>query len=174
VWLIGRILVDDSAADLDAVRALQAELRLTRTDGSDAAMRVDTCLDGRSAAIPPAPLFLSTVDAALRRNPVPQGESLLWPLEAAAVQTMLPEVYEALRRQDQPRALGNGWALPVSVRTHWGHDALTRARVARNLIGALGIDEAMYPTAEVDAEGHPLHGSAAYELRFARGAVRHH
>ncbi|HEY8359898.1 MAG TPA: DUF1214 domain-containing protein, partial [Ramlibacter sp.] len=42
--------------------------------------------------------------------------------------------------------------------------------VARNLIGALGIEEAMYPTAEVDADGRALHGSHAYELRFAPGA----
>jgi hypothetical protein len=57
----------------------------------------------------------------------------------------------------------------VAVRDHWGGDVLTRARIARNFIGALGIEEAMYPAAEVDAQGEPLHGSRAYELRFAPG-----
>jgi hypothetical protein len=57
----------------------------------------------------------------------------------------------------------------VAVRTHWGADHVTRARVARNLIGALGIEEAMYPTAEVDADGRVLDGSHAYELRFPPG-----
>jgi hypothetical protein len=169
VWLIGRILVDDSAADLDAVRALQAQLKMSRLDGTDAATRVDTRLDGRSAAVPTAALYLATIDAALRRNPPPAGETLMWPLDAHAVETILPRVFDELRQQDQPHQLGNGWGLPVAVRTGWGDDVLTRARVARNLIGALGIDEAMYPTAEVDDAGRPLDGRHAYELRFPPG-----
>lgn len=169
VWLIGRILVDDTAADLEAVRALQAELRMTRLDGSDAARRIDTALDGRQVAAPPPEVFLRTVDAALARNPPPAGETLAWPLDAQDVEQTLPRVYEQLRQQDQPRQLGQGWSLPVSVRTHWGADVLTRARVARNLIGALGIEEAMYPTAEADDAGRTLDGGHAYELRFAPG-----
>jgi len=170
VWLIGRILVDDSAADLEAVRALQAQLSMSRLDGSDAAMRVDTWLDGRSMAVPPAALYATTIDAALRRNPPPAGESLAWPLDPQAIEAHLPIVFDELRHQDQPHQLGNGWGLPVAVRTGWGDDVQTRARVARNLIGALGIDEAMYPTAEVDADGQPLDGTHAYELRFAPGS----
>ena len=169
VWLIGRILVDDTAADLEAVRALQAELHMTRLDGSDAARRIDTALDARLVAAPPPQLFVRTVDAALARNPPPAGETLAWPLDAQDVQQTLPQVYEQLRQQDQPRQLGEGWSLPVSVRTHWGADVLTRARVARNLIGALGIEEAMYPTAEADDAGRTLDGGHAYELRFAPG-----
>ncbi|MCW5657660.1 MAG: DUF1254 domain-containing protein [Burkholderiaceae bacterium] len=166
VWLIGRILVDDSRADLETVRALQSEMRMSRLDGTDAAMRVDTRLDGRRVGTPSAALYLTTVDAALVRNPPPVGESLTWPLDPAAVGALLPGVLDGLRTQDQPRQLGNGWALPVAVRTSWGDDVLTRARVARNLIGALGIDEAMYPTAEVDDAGRALDGRHAYELRF--------
>lgn len=169
VWLIGRILVDDSAQDIEAVRALQAQLRMVRLDGSDAAVRLDTRIDGRSVATPSAALYLDTVQQALQRNPVPEGESLAWPLDPRAVDALLPRVFHELRQQDQPRQLGGGWALPVEVRTHWGQDVLTRARVARNLIGALGMEEAMYPTAEVDAEGRALDGAQAYELRFAPG-----
>ncbi len=55
------------------------------------------------------------------------------------------------------------------MQDHWGDDVLTRARIARNFIGALGIDEAMYPVAEVDEQGEPLHGSNVYELRFEPG-----
>ena len=169
VWIIGRILVDDTPADLDHVRGLQAQIAARRLDGSDAAMRVDTWLDGRSVEVPPAGLYRAIVDAALARNPVPAGESLEWPVDEAALTEALPRVFEQLRAREQPHALGGGWALPVAVRTHWGSDVLTRARVARNFIGALGIDEAMYPTAEVDADGQPLHGSHAYELRFPPG-----
>lgn len=169
VWLIGRLLVDDTPSDLEAVRALQRALRMTSPDGSDAALRLDTLIDGRPTAVPTAAVFRSTVDAALARNPAPAGERLDWPVDPAAVERLLPGVYEELRRADQPQQLGGGWALPVAVRTHWGPDQLTRARVARNLIGALGIDEAMYPTAEVDAEGRVLDGTHAYELRFPPG-----
>lgn len=169
VWMIGRILVDASPDDLETVRRLQQQIRLSRPDGRDAAMRVDTRLDGRSVATPSAGLFLSTVDAALARNPVPDDEPLEWPPDQRAVEDALPIVYDELRRQDQPRRLGGGWALPVEVRTSWGRDLLTRARVARNLIGALGVDEAMYPTAEVDAAGQALDGRHDYVLRFPPG-----
>jgi len=170
VWLIGRILVDDSPGDIDAVRDLQAQLRMTRLDGSDAAQRFDTRLDGRSVATPSAALYLQTVADALVRNPPPEGESLDWPLDVHDVEAELPRVFDGLRERDQPRQLGGGWSLQLEVRTHWGDDVLTRARVARNFIGALGIDEAMYPTAEVDGEGSALSGAHAYELRFAPGA----
>lgn len=171
VWLIGRLLVDDTPGDLEQVRSLQAAIALRRPDGSDAAMRVDTRLDGRSSAVPPVAVYGATVDEALLRNPVPADELLVWTGGDAAVAGALPRVFEELRHADQPRALGGGWALPVAVRTSWGDDTLTRARVARNLIGALGIEEAMYPTAEVDGDGQALHGSLAYEMRFAPGCM---
>lgn len=169
VWLIGRFLVDDDGPDAERVRALQQALRMRRLDGRDAAMRVDTALDGRDTRIPSARLYRATVDAALRGNPPPEGESLAWPPGDDALAAALPVVYERLRHAGQPHELGGGWAIPVMVRTHWGDDLLTRARIARNFIGALGVDEAMYPTAEVDVEGKPLNGSGRYELRFARG-----
>jgi hypothetical protein len=170
VWVIGRILVDDSPGNLEQAAALQRGISAHRPDGSDAAMRVDTRLDGRSVDAPTAALYRATVDAALARNPVPQGETLCWPPDDDALAAELPSVFDELRRKAQPHELGGGWALPVSVRTHWGKDLDTRARVARNFIGALGIEEAMYPTAEVDAEGEILNGSHAYEIRFPPGA----
>ncbi len=169
VWIIGRILVDDAPADLEAVRTLQMQIAARRLDGGDAAMRVDTRLDGRSVAVPSAALYRATLDEALARNPVPEGETLQWPVDEDELARELPLVFEQLREQVQPHALGNGWALQVAVRDHWGGDVATRARIARNFIGALGMEEAMYPVAEADAEGEPLHGSRAYELRFPPG-----
>lgn len=169
VWLIGRILVDDTPGDIEQVRSLQARFSMQRLDGSDAAMRVDTLLDARSGDVPPAPLYRDIVDQALARNPFPADERPQWPDAVQSLPEALPTVYEELRHADQPQGLGGGWALPVAVRTHWGEDLVTRARVARNLIGALGMEEAMYPTAEVDGDGQPLHGAHAYELRFAAG-----
>jgi hypothetical protein len=169
VWIIGRILVDDEPADIESVRRLQAQIVGRRLDDSDAAMRVDTRLDGRSLAVPSPAIYRAIVDEALARNPVPEGERLRWPLDEDELATELPRVFEQLRQQVQPHSLGNGWALQVAVRDHWGGDVSTRARIARNFIGALGIEEAMYPAAEVDADGEPLHGSRAYELCFAPG-----
>ncbi|RZM04527.1 MAG: DUF1254 domain-containing protein [Variovorax sp.] len=169
VWLIGRHLVDDDGDDIERVRSTQAAMRLVRLDGADAAMRVDTGLDGRDGGVPSPRRYRAVVDAALARNPPPAGERLAWPPADAELATALPAVYEHLRAAGQPHDLGGGWAIPVMVRTHWGDDHRTRARIARNFIGALGVEEAMYPTAEVDAEGAPLDGARRYELRFAPG-----
>ncbi|MDM0066388.1 DUF1254 domain-containing protein [Variovorax sp. J31P207] len=169
VWLIGRHLVEGDGEDAARVRESQSLMRLVRPDGSDAAMAVDTWIDGRDTRIPSADLYLSVLDAALRRNPPLPGEHLAWPPAAVDLAASLPAVYDRLRTGNHPRDLGGGWAIPVVVRTHWGDDYLARARIARNFIGALGIEEAMYPTAEVDAQGAPLDGSRRYELRFAPG-----
>lgn len=169
VWLIGRMLVDDDPVDLAAVRALQHRLRLRCPDGTVAVSRLDTSPTCDAKATPSAAEYRAVVDAALARNPVPEGESLHWPPAPDDLAPLLPRVFDALRQHNQPQQLGHGWALPVGVRTQWGDDLLTRARVARNFIGALGIDEAMYPTAEVDADGHLLDGAHRYVLRFAPG-----
>src|SRR5690606_18849337 len=135
----------------ERVRGLQSALRISRPEGGDAAMRVDTRLDGRSTAMPSADLYRAIVSEMLARNPPPSGERLAWPPPPERLAAVLPVVFDELREREQPHGLGGGWAIPVTVSTSWGEDHLTRARVARNLIGALGVEEAMYPTAEVDA-----------------------
>ncbi len=171
VWVIGRLLVDDRPDDLEQAAALQRGITTHRLDGGVAAFRVDTVLHGGAGGAPDAALYRAMIDDALARNPVPVGERLCWPVDGAALAQALPLVFEELRQKAQPHALGGGWALPVAVRTHWGEDVEMRARVARNFIGALGIEEAMYPTAEVDASGALLNGSHAYELKFEPDAV---
>ncbi len=52
------------------------------------------------------------------------------------------------------------------MRRSFGDDFTTRARVARNWIGTLGIEEAMYIMAEVDEDGQALSGAHRYVLRF--------
>jgi hypothetical protein len=135
--------------------------------------------------VPEPAAYLRVVAAALVRNPPPAGEAALLKSYAAfglsddrpAVDTQareafasaLPQVYATLREDAQAASLGGGWHVPVTIRTGYGSDYATRARVARNLIGALGIEEAMYPMCEVDAEGHALDGRASYEMHFAPG-----
>jgi hypothetical protein len=86
------------------------------------------------------------------------------------LQNALADVYTELREVAQPSELGGGWTTAVAVRTSFGDDIVTRARVARNWIGTLGIDEAMYIMAEVDAQGDALTGARRYVLRFPPGA----
>ena len=188
VWIIGRILVDPDDADLATVRALQDRFAITRADGSAALGRIDALLDGRKTDTPEPALYARAVGVALQRNPPPAGEAaeLANALQAGAAAAgghapgparleplgaALAAVCAELRDAPADSQLGGGWNLPVLVRTGYGSDHRTRARVARNLIGALGIDEAMYPLAEVDAQGEPLDGRHRYVLRFPPGGA---
>jgi hypothetical protein len=183
VWIIGRMLVDPNEADLAAAHRLQDAFAIRRNDGRLAWQRTDTGFDGRRTDVPDADAYLRVVAAALARNPAPASEATLLdgfarfglrdgrpaadPAAREAFARALPQVYAALRQDAQAMSLGGGWSVPVTIRTGYGDDYPTRARVARNLIGALGIEEAMYPLCEVDAEGRPLDGRGRYELHFA-------
>ncbi len=169
VWIIGRILVDDEQADLARVHALQDQFRITRPDGGEALARVDVWLAGRETGVPEAPAYAHIVDRMMQRNP-PASPVSGWPVSAQALASALPQVYAELREQAQASQVGGGWSTAVTVKTNFGTDYLTRARVARNWIGTLGIEEAMYIMAEVDAEGVPLDGVHRYQVRFPENA----
>ncbi|HYG45179.1 MAG TPA: DUF1254 domain-containing protein, partial [Bordetella sp.] len=165
VWVIGRILVDADPADLARVHALQDQFAIRRLDGNPALSRIDVLLDNRDTGVPDAHEYLRVLDTMLERNP-PSSSLPPWPPATADLQAALDEVYTELRDVAQPSELGGGWTTAVAVRTSFGDDLWTRARVARNWIGTLGIDEAMYIMAEVDADGRPLTGARRYVLRF--------
>jgi acyl-CoA synthetase (NDP forming) len=168
VWIIGRILVDHDRADLARVHALQDQFSLTSPDGSPALSRLDVLLDGRRSEVPRSEEYLRITSAMLERNP-PAKPLSSGPAGGAALDVALQSVYSALRAA--PAAAGpGGWTPAVSVRTDFGDDFFTRARVARNWIGTLGIEEAMYIMAEVDADGEVLDGAHRYVLRFAADA----
>lgn len=168
VWIIGRILVDDTASDLAAVHALQAGFAIRRIDGSDALCAVDTLVNGRDAGVPDPTEYFKVVDAWIHRNP--SRTHITWPTDAKALAAALPRVYAELREDTPSSDTGGGWNVAVTVRTDFGDDHLTRARVARNWIGTLGVEEAMYVMAEVDGRGEPLKGSHSYVLTFPRGS----
>jgi hypothetical protein len=170
VWVIGRILVDATAQDLAAVHALQDRFRLERADGTPALSRIDTLIDDRGAGVPQAREYLRVVDAMLARNPSAYPLPG-WPADPGVLQEALTQVYTELRDVAQPSELGGGWTTAVSVRDSFGSDFTTRARVARNWIGTLGIEEAMYIMAEVDEQGAALTGAHRYVLRFPPGCL---
>jgi hypothetical protein len=177
VWIIGRILVDDDAADLARVARLQQQFSILRaTDLQPAAHVADTGMDGRKTDTPEAQTYRTVVDAVRARNPAPPADHdthSLWHQALGQpeshLQRALAEVCQALREDAQPSDVGGGWNMPIAIRTDWGTQFALRARVARNMIGALGIEEAMYPVAEVDDQGRPLDGAHRYTLTFPPG-----
>jgi len=168
VWVIGRILVDADPQDLAQVHALQDRFMIHRPDGTPALRRIDCLLDNRDTGVPDAAEYLRVLENMLERNP-PSSPLKDWPPALDRLQNALADVYTELRNVPQPSELGGGWTTAVSVRTSFGDDIETRARVARNWIGTLGIDEAMYIMAEVDAAGDRLTGARRYVLRFPPG-----
>lgn len=179
VWVIGRILVDGDEADIARVGELQKQFAVLRASDSQPAIRLaDTAMEGRKTDTPRAREYRAIIEAAWARNPVPRDDAAARPVWLQAVdggtetlQQAIAEVCHALREDAQASDVGGGWSIPVTIRTHYGDQHLLRARVARNLIGALGIEEAMYAVAEVDTQGRPLDGSHRYELCFAPGAA---
>ncbi|MDF3833580.1 DUF1254 domain-containing protein [Cupriavidus basilensis] len=186
VWLLGRVLVDGQA-DLPAVHALQDGFRLSTPDGAPAARRFDVGMQpGEHLGDPRR--YAEVVNLALRENPPPPAEAGLLARfaqygigadgdaavldEAAlarlgmAIQAVLAELAAPL-----PSDLGGGWTLPVEIRESFGTRYAERALVARNYIGALGVEEAMYVMADRDSEGAPLDGRTGYELAFAADAL---
>lgn len=178
VWIIGRILVDDDAADLARVTQLQRQFAILRAQDLQPAERVaDAAMDGRKTATPEAHAYRAIVESTWARNPSPPADDdaqSLWRQALSEgeprLQQALTEVCQALREDAQPSDVGGGWSMPMAIRTDWGTQFTLRARVARNLIGALGSEEAMYPVAEVDDQGRPLEGTQRYTLYFPPGA----
>ncbi|MGX6569323.1 DUF1254 domain-containing protein [Cupriavidus necator] len=180
VWIIGRILADGEA-DLPGAHALQDGIRLRRPDGTSAATVFDAGMQaGERPADPDR--YAAVVTRMLRENPPPAAEAELVrsfapagigsnaPLtgaQRAALATALTQV-DAELAAPRVSALGGGWFLPVEIRTSFGTHYALRAEVARNYIGALGVEEAMYLMADCDGDGLPLDGTHQYELVFPR------
>ena len=166
VWVIGRILVDPEPHDLAAVHELQQAFSIRRLDGSPALSRVDTLVTLNVTDTPDAEEYLRVLEAMLERNP-PETPLGAWPPSSMeALQTVLAQTYTELREASAQAELGGGWTTALKVTHHYGTDFLTRARVARNWIGTLGVEEAMYIMAEVDADREPLDGRHSYVLHF--------
>jgi hypothetical protein len=186
VWLIGRMLVDGEQDLADAVR-LQDQLVIEPAPGSKA--RVPCRFN---AGMQPyeklgdADRFVCIVNNALTSNPPPADESE-WidrfkvlgigpncignAPDARAREALTRAIAQVVQTLSgaPAMALGGGWALPVSVSDSYGTAYRERAQVALNYIGALGIEEAMYITADYDVDGEALDGRFSYVLHFEQG-----
>jgi hypothetical protein len=65
----------------------------------------------------------------------------------------------------------NGWNIRTRGVGEYGTDFLQRAYITAVGLGANRTKDAIYPVAEVDAEGKPLDGSKKYVIHFARGQL---
>lgn len=189
LWIIGRILVD-GPHDVAAVNALQDGFVL-RPLADWAAGRPSAPRGFDPACDPKAPAsaahFAAQVNAALRENPPPAGESALLarlaavgigpaatpltPVQEGALQHALDTVLPRLRNAQIGRPLPSGWNQPPVIEGHFGTDYLARAQVALKYIGMLESREATYPIAWHDGRGRPLDGAHRYRLHFAPGAL---
>jgi len=193
VLVIGRTLVD-GPADLERVRALQAQYRLTplRQWGKLRArvpQRRDVYAPGDPAADPLSPW--KSLNAMLAENPPPAHHAVLLRqfarvgigpgldvdaqpdavkrglLRACAVAMPL------LRKQFAGGSWAtrvNGWRYPPPREGRFGDDFLGRA-ADQSLAGIAANDpaEAVYLPAFDDADGTPLAAGKRYELRFPPG-----
>jgi hypothetical protein len=185
VWIIGRILAT-AGEDFAGVHALQDAFRIARAAAPDTPFAGEIIDAGIAPNALPgdATLYARVVNRALAENPPPADEAdavarfaaaglgagLMPPGDPRALGQAIQDVLADLD-QPRPSRLGGGWTLPVLVRENFGRDYALRALVARGYIGALGIEEAMYPMADVDREGRVLDGRQTYSLRFPPGGL---
>ncbi|MEZ5738339.1 MAG: DUF1254 domain-containing protein [Burkholderiaceae bacterium] len=199
VWQIGRLLVD-GADDLAAVHALQDAMSVHRLQDwqagrrDGAARRFDARHEPREPFEPAR--FLARVGEALLENPPPAGDAALlaqWrriglglaeaERDALLARPLLAHALalagaDAQRLLDMPaERLGHderrhGW-IPsmMTLGDGFGDDLLLRAFIARQGIGALAPQEAIYPRCDTDAQARQLEGGSAYRLRFAPGQL---
>lgn len=201
VWIIGRILVDGEADIANVIALQEGFRIRPLADAqagveSSAATRFEARCDPRAPLS--AVRFVQQANAALRENPAPAADAALVaqfgriglgvPPEMSAQRLAQPAIAAAWERAlaaargllDQsarqvaaePGAARAGWSRSMMViGDSFGHDILARAFVARQGIGALAPQEALYPRCETDAEGQPLHGGQRYTMHFAPGQL---
>jgi hypothetical protein len=188
VWLIGRILVDGEA-DVAAAVQLQDQLVIEAAPGSAARVPcpIDADMQPQEKLGDPE-RFVQVVNATLAGNPPPDvdrdvvarfeafgvgAQCTGTALDRGARETLARAIAHVTNTLSgaPPLELGGGWALPVNVSASFGTDYRTRAQVALNYIGALGIEEAMYITADCDAQGAWLDGRSTYVLHFGPQAT---
>lgn len=195
--IAGRIQAD-GPADYEAVHAIQGGYKLEPLGAFGKPYTpprgvVDPAIDAKTPPIEQvgrmkAGAFFATLAALLKENPPTEADAAmvaklakvgivagqafdatkLDPALEGCVQAALAEIREAGRDFGRPV---NGWRLPPEDVARFGADYETRAIIAAMGLGANLPQDAIYPTAFVDADGAPLTGADRYVLHFDAGAT---
>lgn len=78
----------------------------------------------------------------------------------------------ALNRIKRPRrdasSHGNGWRIGLTTMGSYGTDYARRAAVAYFGLGAVGVEDAVYPGCFADSEGKPFDSGSRYRMHFGK------
>ena len=194
VWLIGRTQTNGTA-DYPLVHRLQDGLNLRRLADTGAAQA--TWQPGPEPALSPVQqmqamgteAFFTRLAALLPDNPPPAADAAQLarlqglgitpgqPLRWGLLDTWCISLgrwaadFKVGRELKAPRQLVRGWSKPPANLGNYGSDHTTRAVVAMVGLGANLPADALYPNAQVDAQGAPLQGSHRYRLHFKAGEL---
>lgn len=184
VFLLGRFLVDDEAdvANVIAIRDRSSLQPLSAVTGAEPGPPPPPLAEavGTAQAIPTDASFFDELVPSLAANPPPtEAQRALF---AALEERMAAGEGDEDRRAalDAGAAAGSdriadeaasrtelvdGWSVNRDIGVY-GDDVALRAFVARIGWGANVPEEAVYPVAQVDADGAPLDGSRDYTITF--------
>ena len=179
-WLVIRTFVQ-GPTDLTEAQRLQSSFALSATHRStDAASARDIV-----PTKPVATEFLSVVNAALARGPLPPGQqdrlacfadAGIRPNQPSLTETFDPEVlklwdanipafYEQVRLAfENSGSLDDGWRYPAPHIAAFGNDDLYRSAMALGGLAAMPLEEAVNPLAVADSEGKQLSGGSRYRV----------
>jgi DNA sulfur modification protein DndE len=197
VWIIGRTFAQDTPTDLAAVHALQRQYTLVPLSFfgkpfTPPAGTVNPSIDMKTPVrnqvdAMDAQTFFTRLAMLLKDNPPSSDDSVIVAQMASigivpgqtfdqAKAPGLAPMLADLPKLAQQRILAfgktvpvvNGWSYMTNTGTY-GTDYDRRAFVAMVGLGANLPEDAIYPSAKVDASGQPLTGANKYVLHFAKG-----
>lgn len=190
-WIIGRIAVADTAQDLDAGRALQDGFALAAPPARPLATRVVEGRPADSVASLSASAYFDRLSRLMARNRArPSDRAALqrftgvglvpgvydpggsgWLARAAAARGVQVARRRLAQAVSELPAGPTGWRTAREGLGAYGTNYNLRAGVALIGLGANKVEDAIYPTAEIDSDGRALDGGGVYRIRFAPGAT---
>jgi hypothetical protein len=200
VWVLGRTYSTGTAADYAAVNAIQAQYKLTPMsawgkpytppqgvvnpawDTKDPVRDQVDAIDGATyfrllaqlmKTNPPAAADAPMVAAMAKIGLVPGQDfdpAKLDPTASAAVQAAPRPAQAAIMGLLKEVALTNGWSVFTKLGVY-GTEYRLRALVTAIGLGANRPQDAIYPVAQVDADGKPFDAANRYIMHFPAGQL---
>lgn len=183
VWLVARTFVAGER-DLAQAQRLQGAYSLSGGSGADGGTTTEA--EVPIPARPDGNQFVTIVNEALARGPLPQGQeerldclarTLGWeptspsvgsqvdPAMGAVLDRHLSRLYdETSRALENSGVLRQGWRYPQPNIAAFGSDDAYRSAIALGGLAALPVSEAINPLTAEDSNGAPLVGASRYRL----------